>query len=175
MLTVVVACLTLKQGFRSEGVFTEQLRHHGHDILSDQGKGFLSRVGVASVMNESFVICDPELSLGQAKALVSQPPIWLVVKDTDTLQLIPTAELARWLESAELDEMDATDRLQLKEMNLASYASVEIDSLASLHEASPRLRSVGAEALVVIPVIKSEAKPVLGVITKTNILNYYGM
>jgi hypothetical protein len=26
-----------------------------------------------------------------------------------------------------------------------------------------------------VPVIKSEAKPVLGVITKTNILNYYGM
>jgi H+/Cl- antiporter ClcA len=47
MLTVVVACLTLKQGFGSGGVFTEQLRHHGHDILSDHGKGFLSRVGVA--------------------------------------------------------------------------------------------------------------------------------
>lgn len=50
-----------------------------------------------------------------------------------------------------------------------------IDSLASLHEASNRLRSAEAEALVVVPVIKSEAKPVLGVITKTNILNYYGM
>jgi H+/Cl- antiporter ClcA len=100
MLTVVVACLTLKQRFGSEGVFTEQLRHQGHDILSDHGKGFLSRVGVASV---------------------------------------------------------------------------EIDSLASLHEASNRLRSAEAEALVVVPVIKSEAKPVLGVITKTNILNYYGM
>lgn len=179
MLTVVVACLILKQGFGSEGVFTEQLRHHGHDILSDHGKGFLSRVGVASVMNKSFVICHPDLSLGQAKALVSQPPIWLLVKgtdaDTDTLQLIPTAELARWLESAELGEMEATDRLQFSEMNLASYASVEIDSLASLHEASNRLRSAEAEALVVVPVIKSEAKPVLGVITKTNILNYYGM
>jgi len=181
MLTVVVACLTLKQGFGSEGVFTEQLRHHGHDILSDHSKGFLSRVGVASVMNKSFVICDPDLSLGQAKALASQPPIWLLVKgtdadtDTDTLQLMPTAELARWLESAELGEMEATDRLQFSEMNLASYASVEIDSLASLHEASNRLRSAEAEALVVVPVIKSEAKPVLGVITKTNILNYYGM
>lgn len=181
MLTVVVACLTLKQGFGSEGVFTEQLRHHGHDILSDHGKGFLSRVGVASVMNKSFVICDPDLSLGQAKALASQPPIWLLVKgtdadtDTDTLQLMQTAELARWLESAELGEMEATDRLQFSEMNLASYASVEIDSLASLHEASNRLRSAEAEALVVVPVIKSEAKPVLGVITKTNILNYYGM
>ncbi len=113
--------------------------------------------------------------------MASQPPIWLLVKgtdadtDTDTLQLMPTAELARWLESAELGEMEATDRLQFSEMNLASYASVEIDSLASLHEASNRLRSAEAEALVVVPVIKSEAKPVLGVITKTNILNYYGM
>jgi hypothetical protein len=130
-------------------------------------------------MNKSFVICDPDLSLGQASALASQPPIWLLVKgtdaDIDTLQLIPTAGLARWLESAELGEMEATDRLQFSEMNLASYASVEIDSLASLHEASNRLRSAEAEALVVVPVIKSEAKPVLGVITKTNILNYYGM
>jgi hypothetical protein len=132
-------------------------------------------------MNKSFVICDPSLSLGQAKALVSQPSIWLVVKNTDTdtdtdaLQLIPTAELARWLESAELSAMQATDRLQFAEMDLASYASIEIDSLASLHEANNRLRSAEAEALVVVPVITSEAKPVLGVITKTNILNYYGM
>jgi hypothetical protein len=132
-------------------------------------------------MNKSFVICDPSLSLGQAEALVSQPSIWLVVKNTDTdtdtdaLQLIPTAELARWLESAELSAMQATDRLQFAEMDLASYASIEIDSLASLHEANNRLRSAEAEALVVVPVITSEAKPVLGVITKTNILNYYGM
>ena len=180
MLTVVVACVTLKQVFRCDGIFTEQLRFHGHDILGDRGRGFLSRVGVASVMNKSFRVCESKLSLDIVHSLLKQQPLWLVVRDGDELQLLPTAELARWLESVDENAVDeqadeVESALDFAELNLRYHMTAELDELASLHEANVMLRSSGAEALLVLAPSSKGVKVVRGIITKQTLLTYYGM
>ena len=95
MLIVVVACLGVQLGFRYHGICNEQLRHHGLDLFSGPGKGFLSRIGVMSVMNRAFVVHHNPLTQEQVKQVLEGEALWLVFPHDNQWHLLASADLAR--------------------------------------------------------------------------------
>lgn len=131
MLLVVVACLGVQGVFSYQGIFAEQLRVRGHDLFAEPGRGFLSRVGVRSVMNRSFRVAVLPLSREEVARYVESEAIWLVVELdgpdqsqssaereqdvytqgdssgdglTNNYRLIAMADLARFLEDQKASE-----------------------------------------------------------------------
>lgn len=109
MLIVVVACLGVQLGFRYHGIFNEQLRHHGLDLFSGPGKGFLSRVGVTSVMNRSFVVHEKPLNQQDVNRILAGETLWLVFPHNGQWRLLASADLAR-LESQRVESHDLEPR-----------------------------------------------------------------
>ena len=174
MLTVVVACLAVRQIFHYEGIFAEQLKLQGHDLFAEPGRGFLSRVGVQSVMNSSFAECDQTIDVEVATSLVANNAMWLVITQESGTRLLATTDLARYLDS-QTDKKLPLQELDLALIDAKLFNLDSVDSLANLHEASTLLRGGSAEALLVIEsTAKLEAR-VVGIISKETIMNYYGM
>ncbi len=171
MLTVVVSCVIVRQLFQYDGIFVEQLKRHGHSIVHGAGKGFLSRVGVASVMNRAFSQCEPVLSPAEARNLVSKKPLWLTFSMDDVPVLLATADLARTLERQEESEAD----IDLRSFGSRILHTTEINALSSLREAGELIQKTGADALLVISPDSRDSALVKGVITRQTMLAYYGM
>lgn len=171
MITVVVSCVIVRQLFNYEGVLVEQLKRSGSEVTLGAGKGFLSRIGVASVMNRSFKTCETELSLEKAKKIVNEKALWLVFPLKDEMALLATADLVRELEHVKQDQTT---------IDLSSFGSrishtSEINSLASLREAGEQIQKTGADALLVIDSQGLAGEVVRGVVTRQTMLAYYGM
>lgn len=200
MLLVVVACLGVQVGFSYQGIFAEQLRVKGHDLLAEAGKGFLSRVGVRSVMNRSFRVTVLPVSREEIVRHVASEAIWMVIEldepeppsqdeeaqrtrdESDakealsqTYRLLATADLARFLEAGEDAKSQPSDSLSLEELPTQQFDIALIDSLASLHDATQVMRESGAQALLVIDNYSYTESRVLGIITRGTLTNYYGM
>jgi len=188
MLIVVVACLGVQLGFRYRGVFAEHLRLHGFDLFAGSGKNFLSRVGVRSVMNRSLRVCESVLSVERVRQLLDSEVLWLVVPDEESYRLLGTANLARYLDEdageggepkeagdGPVTEMPERESVALADVPAPNIDVQTIDSLATLLEASTRIRDSGAEALLVIESLPYAEPRIVGVLTRATILNYYGM
>jgi len=192
MLLVVVACLGVQVVFSYQGIFAEQLRVKGHDLYAEPGKGFLSRVGVRSVMNRSFAVVSAPLQKHRLADYVAAETIWLVVK-TDNVErdapasaqespvpesgyrLLAMADLARYLELENNGEEDSAEILKLSELPAQQFDIAPLDSLASLHDATIAMRSSGAQVLLVIENYGYAESRVIGIITRATLNNYYGM
>ena len=99
MLCVVVASLGVKQMFNYDGVFAEQLKRQGHTFFTDTGRGFMSRVGVRSMMNRSYLECGAVLNQAEAQEALDRKVLWLVVETEDNPVLLPSTALADWLKA----------------------------------------------------------------------------
>lgn len=186
MLTVVVACLAMQQIFKYKGIFAEQLRLKGHDVVDDPGRGFLNRVGVPSVMNASFSLSQQHISMNQAAELLGSKHLWLVVNGEDGRHLMATADLAAFIDSEDSrprQQRQKPDRqiraaTSAPEIDLLAIAEkrfklCQVDALADLREASRLINSPGAEALLVVESIDSPQPKVVGIISKETITEFY--
>ena len=171
MLTVVVSCVIVREVFNYEGVFVEQLKRHGHNINEGVGKGFLARIGVGSVMNRSFARCESQLSVTEARQLVSEKPLWLIFEPGDVLALLATSDLVRELEQCGEDESE----IDLTSFGNRILQTTEISALSSLREAGELIQQTGADALLIVSPDSRENASVKGVVTRQTMLAYYGM
>ena len=158
MMTIVVATLTSRQLFATEGIYQESLRALGKSGTPSWRAQMLSRVGVTSVMEKAIAVTPQKLDPAQAEKLIEQQPAWLLVGSEQTPQLLRTADLANFLQrrqgespdagegEVELEPEEKIDLLRLPGERLELAA---LSWRATLLEAQQQLEKTGAGALYV--------------------------
>jgi len=144
MLAVVSANVTAREIFGQESVFMMLMRDAGLDYRNDPVSQSLRRIGVASMMNRSFVESPADVDLGAARALLVGTPQWIIVRDdADVRTLLPAADLARFLEDHEVETV------RLLEIPAQRRDLAAIHMQASMQEARVALEQGNTEALFV--------------------------
>lgn len=99
MLVVVVACLTSRQLTGCEGFFITSVRNGLHPLQQPLMQA-LSRVSVPAVMERHLVRTTRMITPDQARRLLENNPVWLVIErssDDKPVLGLKAAELARWM------------------------------------------------------------------------------
>lgn len=186
MVVIVVASVFTQQIFGCEGIFRAQLRALGTPLRSVPAQQVLSRAGVLSVMNRSFVITERRLSLIAAHALLEKTPTWIVLDEPDNpapdsrRSLLRAADLAKYLDSYQPELNEITEEgeavIDLAEIPGQRYKLYSLHPQANLYEARELLRQSYGEAICIEEVESSTPlrSPVLGIVTPGEIDNYYG-
>lgn len=180
MVVIVVACVITQQVFRCEGIFTAQLRAAGTPLRSEPARQVLSRVGVVSVMNRSFVLSGASVSLNKAYSLLEHRPSWIVLEEDDKRKaLLRAADLAKYLENYQPEASDITEEgeaiLDLSEIPGRRYKLYSLHPQANLYEANKLLQQSDGEAICIeeVNTVAPLRSPVIGIITPGEVENYY--
>ncbi|MCB1669568.1 MAG: chloride channel protein [Gammaproteobacteria bacterium] len=185
MLMVVVACVAVQQLFHTQGIFAEQLRSQGVASYEEPARQFLSRIGVRSVMNTSLTLAQAQVSEQQARELVKQAAVWIVIRHAEGgLQVISTADLVKHLERLEQESTDRAKQVtgdhskagpvDLTHIAAQVFDAEELDSRSNLYQASLAISQDGVDALCVTRRLGS-GRSVVGILTRDSIRNYYGV
>lgn len=180
MVVIVVACVITQQVFHCEGIFTAQLRIAGTPLRSDPARQVLSRVGVVSVMNRSFVLSSGTVSLNDAYALLEKRPLWIILDEVDKRKiLLRAADLAKYLENYQPEVEEITEEgeaiVDLMEIPGQRYRLYSLHPQANLYEAHELLQQSDGEAICIeeVNTVAPLRSPVVGIITPGEIENYY--
>jgi len=169
MLAVIAATLTSGYLHGRESIFQAQLRAMGVDYRNDWIARGLRQVGVAAVMNRSFVELAPRLARPVAERALEGKPRWVLLRrDDGHALLMPAADLARTLQ----DQPDVAE-LDLLAIPANRLTAASIDFQASLQEAEEELRRTGAEVLYVTRLTVPGLPRVYGVLTRDDMLGGY--
>ena len=164
MLAVVVAGITASEVFGKQSLFITMLRAAGLDYSATPLHQALRRIGVASVMESSFVRLDASLARSSVGEVLGHNPTYLVIDNGDEQLLMPAADVARYLEtdpgeaeSAPIDLLAIPgERLHLEPIAVQ----------ANLQEAWDLFEESAAEALVVNRVTAPGIRRVYGIVTR---------
>ncbi len=177
MLIIVVSCFIAQQFFKCNGIFITQLQLAGTPIKAEPAQQVLSRVGVLSVMNKSFVVSEQRLSVKNAFALLNNGPLWIVVEEIDKEKtLLRAADLAAHLNQYEPsdEEVERGEMMvDLLEIPGKRYTLQRLHLQANLYEAHRLLSETNTGAICVERVSSPLISPVMGIITQETIENYY--
>lgn len=186
MLTIVISCMTTRLLLKREGIFVEQLKQQGTALNNGPMQQVLGTVGVRNAMTTAFVQTNVKISLEQAKRLLHNKPVWIVIDDDqDDIEpiLLRASDLAlatsqpsqaQGVIEEPLDEIDLNQTINLLEIPGQRLDLISIHELASLLEAKQSIDASNAEALMVVPQIQTSTKTkILGIITRETVNNYY--
>ena len=121
-------------------------------------------------MNRSFVESEAEIDLDSARGLPEATPQWIIVRcGEDDRSLMPTADLARFLEDHE------ANTIQFMEIPAQRHEVAAIYMQASLQEARVILEELGAEAMYVRRQIAPLTYRTFGVLLRQDIESSYAM
>ncbi|TQV71709.1 chloride channel protein [Exilibacterium tricleocarpae] len=173
MLVIVVACLVTRQVFRCDGIFVAALSAGGTSLASGPMYQALSRAGVRSVMDTRFGCSRQSLSLDEARQLLTDKPMWIVIEELGKEKyLLRAADLAGYLDNAPEEVLTLDKDIDLLAIPARRHQTVPIHQQASLYEALQLLQQ-GAETLYVERPNTPLTSPVMGIITSSTIDNYY--
>ncbi|MEX0619892.1 MAG: chloride channel protein [Pseudohongiellaceae bacterium] len=177
MLVVVVSSVTVRQVFKCRGIFMEQLHSLGHGINYKAGRQFLSRIGVRSVMETSFVSSGRHIKPDRAQTLLDTGVLWIVIEEaSQDLRLLSMSNLAKYLDrDGKSTEDDTIDEIDLMEIPGRRYALAPIPPEASLYQASVLIQQTEADALYVERSGGLLNSRVVGIITRETIMSHYGI
>ncbi|NOX43001.1 MAG: chloride channel protein [Gammaproteobacteria bacterium] len=177
MLAVIIASMTSNHVFKKESVFMSLLKARGLDYQNDPVTQSLRRVGVASVMDPSFVVMPRLVSLQQAKDLLNTNPAWVLIQETESTEpktLLLAADLVRYINSKERDDNNITDeQIDLLEIPAQRYNTAPINIQATLQEAVAMLKSSNASMLYVARIKRLDIIKVYGVLTSEIVNTHY--
>jgi CIC family chloride channel protein len=153
MLAVIASGITSSHLFGRESVFLTLLKARGLDYRSDPIEQLLRRIGVASVLNVSFVETEHTISDGEASSLLTNLPLWIAVRENKkTVTLLLAADLSRYL-SDTADEYSGGDRennlIDLLKIPAKREDAASIDQHATLKEALDTMNEKNVDALYV--------------------------
>ena len=169
MLAVITATLTSGWLHGRESVFQALLRAMGVDYRNDWIARGLRQVGVAAVMNRSFVQLPTRVERPLAEQALADKPRWLLLhRDDAPALLMPAVDLVRTLQ----EQPDAVE-LDLLAMPADRLTTASIDFQASLQEAQEEMHRSGAEALCVTRLTVPGLPRIYGVLTRDDILSGY--
>jgi len=180
MLIIVVSCVATRQLAHRDGIFVALLEANGSAINAGPAKQILSRVGVRSVMNTAFLTCQKQINYDEAHRLLSKQPLWLVVEELGKKKyLLRASDLANYLEWVNNPEQPNEKILGLEEaIDLTRipgqrFQLLPIHQEANLYEAQLLLQQKTADAIYVERTTGPLHSPVMGIITRDTINNYY--
>ncbi|MBR9868391.1 MAG: chloride channel protein [Oceanospirillales bacterium] len=172
MLTIVVASTTLRFFFNQPSIFLSSLKAQGLDYRQEPLTQALSRLGVASVMNTSFVRCDQVIGCESAIKVLEQRPEWLVLEDSQGVPryiLLP-ADLQHFIDrQSERHGFDPQLKLDLMEVPAIRKDIAPLGINATLKEALDRMNSERLDALW----IQNYSKEITGTLTREQVEQFY--
>ena len=175
MLIIVVASLVSAHFFRQQSVFLTTLAAQGLQVTSTPLSQTLRRVGVGAIMDRNFRRCGADLTQIEAKGLLADAPKWLIVERKEgPLFLLPASDLARYLEELPAAEPDQESHsIDLCEIPAHRRDLLPLPMQSTLEEALRKLDATGVEALYVERVSAPMIKPIIGIVTRSQIEGYY--
>jgi H+/Cl- antiporter ClcA len=169
MLALITGGLVCKEIFGKESVYIELMRTRGLDYRHNPLSQTLRRIGVASIMERRIETLPLEVDRKTAIEALSREPIWILVTgDNQPVELMPAADLARFLQDRESGET-----IDLATIPAERHEIESVDFQATLLEALNLLNSSDAEALYVIRRTIPGIERVYGVLTRKDIENSY--
>jgi len=168
MLAIISATLASKEWFGQTSVYLSQIEGIGLNYRNDPVSQSLRRLALRSVLNPSFALSQPTIGRQQALKLLSESdPEWLILSLKDRHVLMPAADLARYLEESEEEEVN------LMEVPSRRQQLVAVSQQATLQQALDSLDASDAEAVYAIEPIGSSADRIYGVATRRDISEGY--
>jgi H+/Cl- antiporter ClcA len=173
MLAIVVAALTASELFGKESIFTTVLKASGRDYRTNPVLQTLRRIGVGSVMQQSFARHDHTISRGQAMELLADEPEWIIIDQKgEPTALIHAVDLARHLQSTE-EEEGGSGEVDLMEIPAWREQVLPINLQATLQEALELLDNSPEEALYVERMTAPGIHRIYGILTREQIESAY--
>ncbi|MFV2055214.1 MAG: chloride channel protein [Thiohalomonadales bacterium] len=176
MLAVIIASMTSRHIFASEGIFSLLLKARGLDYSNHPIAQSLRRAAVSSVMSASFIRLPAVLQTQDIEEHLADQPSWVVIQEQpgDRPVVLRTADLALALKSEDADEISLTE-IQ------ADRCECEcISGHATLQQAFDMMLAADRELLCVVrhyrPVGADNAVAtgvVIGILSKEMIGTYY--
>lgn len=170
MLVVVIACLTSRALFASEGLFVTLLQIEGKYHQPELMQQLLSRAGVRSIMQRSFRTAERRMSREQCRSLLQAKPEWLILKEKELM--MSAADLVRYLEQSELEpksESTQKEAIDLLEIPAQRRELLPISPRANLYQAWQLMQQKQVDALVV----EGPGYGFAGILTREAIESYY--
>lgn len=181
MLVVISANLLITGFFKQKNYFLSSLNQSGIFPTQAPLSLALSRVAVGFVMERNFVRSIREINLTKAHAILAKKPLWILLdldKSSSVLDeknLLPAADLARYLELEEIQEdlLKEDFKIDLLQIPADRFAAAPIDLSATLEEATNKMNKLHVEALFVRQMNAPNIYKISGIITSSSIKNYY--
>ncbi len=171
MLAVVIAGVTASEIFRKQSLFLSMLKGSGKDYRTNPILQSLRRVGVGSIMEQNFVHVDNRISALLAKEIVTNKPEFLLIDEDNVPQtLMPTVELAKFIEA---NQDDLPQTIDLLEIPALRWQAGMIHLQANLQEAYELLESGTHEALYVERSIRRREHQIFGVLSRNMVEKAY--
>lgn len=171
MLIVVCASSIAAHFFRQKSVFETLLQEQGLDLRNAPLSMALRRASVGALMERSFVRCPQWLTREEIAEVLKERPRWLLIDgDQAPRSLMPASDLARFVEDGVEPLLDTVDLMTIP----AQRRDVApLGFQATLEEALEVLQDRHVEALYVERTAAPLIKPIVGIVTRGDLENYY--
>jgi len=174
MLVVVIAGLTASELFRKESLFLTMLRAKGLDYRQSPVMIALRRIGVASVMDTSFVQVPRRIDRERARQVLAEQPRWLLITDEgEPRALLAAVDLAAWLEHNPVESENEAEPIDLMKIPAHRLQVAPAHLRETLQEAWETLQNSPAEALYVRRMTAPGFYKIYGILTQEGIESAY--
>lgn len=181
MLIIVISSLIASEAFGQKSVFLTILKAQGLDYQNSPVTQALRRVSVGAIMDRQFHQSEKMILLDDAKEILRQEPKWIVILNSsgNPTSLLPTVDLARYLEEHEESLREIEQELSEKQAVSLLEIPAQRKDLASLHfratlqEALDRFNESNTDALFVERDNAPLITRVQGILTRADVENYY--
>ena len=178
MLMITTANLVTSEAFGKKSLFLTILKNQGLSYQNSPVIQALRRVSVGAIMDRSILRTERELTTEEARKALKAEPKWLLVEGSQgPTALLPSVDLARYLEDREekpqeegVEPAKTVDLLAIP-ANRRDLAPVQYQ--ATLEEALNEFYTSRAEALYVQRHVAPMIQRVYGVVLKSDIESYY--
>ncbi|MBO6565628.1 MAG: chloride channel protein [Pseudomonadales bacterium] len=168
MLVIIIANMTASQLYGVRSVFMMQMEAMGLEFRQNPISMALNRASVASIMIRNFRRVNRHLCNEDARTLILQKPVWILVDGDNGPSFILRAEdLENYLTDAEDDVID------LAAIPATRKDVTSILLQATLSEALETLNSSGVQALYVNRISAPMIDSPVGIVTRGDIETYY--
>ena len=190
MMTVMIAFLTCRILFKQKTIFESAIDSKEFSSQRDKLVTLLQRVGVTSVMSDNFQRCRRHITEHEAIHLLAEQPQWIIIQSGQDQIILRAADLAHYLEENTQSEKHRSEHIldtepqadpnedSQHQIDLLSIPGLRkdaatLDMRASLSEALHKLDETGAQTLLVCRTSAPMISPVVGILTREEIENYY--
>lgn len=173
MLVIVVSCLSTRQLFSLDSIFTEQLRLTNRLPEEGPANSALRRAGVGSILDKKVKPCAQIHDYEQAKLLLQDKPRWIIIENEDKKFALQAADLAKYLEEAPVEVLSLEKDIDLMDIPGRRHRLHPIHETATLYEALKAMRAKDTDMLYVARHRSPLISDVFGLVRLIDIENFY--
>ncbi|OUS28517.1 hypothetical protein A9Q99_13495 [Gammaproteobacteria bacterium 45_16_T64] len=174
MLVVVVASMISSEVFKQKGFFQTMLAAQGIDLKTSALSQHLNRAAVPAAMERSFSRAKREISPENARKLIDQQKEWILVGiDHAPSHILPTADLARFLDDSTNENTDLLEGINLLKIPATRYDVHAVLMSSTLKEALDTMNNRSIDAVYVHRMTAPNIYRVYGIVTRKDIERFY--